>query len=125
MATGTIAKPITDTTKTLTPTITKTSGNSVYVESGASQSGKMVTVYANFLNSGSAVNAGSNSFVGSISGIPLPAVRTTGIGYYGSSIFMSPIETDGSLIIRVLAAQLPSTTNPNNKYGITWTYMTS
>ena len=108
------------TTQSLTPTITKTSGNSSVDSVSAVRYGNVIQVYAKFI-SGNAVSTGNNTFVGTLSGIPLPAISVVGASYIGSSALLSGLDPDGSFVIRVLAAQ--KTASSTSTFGLSWTYI--
>lgn len=70
----------------------------------------------------SAVSAGSNLFVGSITtASDIPKLYATGSGFYSSSAGILQIETTGDIKIRVVGSQLSA----NSHMWITVTYFVS
>lgn len=110
-----------ETTQTLTPTVTKTSGNSSIQASQAVKCGNIVQFELELRPTGT-TNAGSNIFVGTLSDIPLPAIPSNGSGYMGSSAFIGSLDPDGLITIRVLAANRASATT---NFMVRWTYICS
>lgn len=108
-----------ESTVTLTPTVTKSSGSSVIDGASAVRYGNIIQLSISFHATGT-TNTGSNIFEGSLSGIPLPAVGTNGSGYYGTTTLTGSIDTDGTIVIRVTSANRASSTNVAN---VRWTYI--
>jgi hypothetical protein len=62
------------------------------------------------IKGGSAVSAGSNGIVGTLSGGPLPAkinggtqdITTSGVCYYGVSALVGTLTSSGSFVLRLL-----------------------
>lgn len=106
-------------TTILSPSVTRSSGASEVDEVSAVRYGNIVQLSISLHATGS-TNAGSNIFEGSLSGIPLPAVGTSGSGYYGTSTLTGSIETDGTITIRVTAANRASS---SNVASVRWTYI--
>ena len=100
MASGTIH---TTKNETLSPTLTKTSGNSAVSSISAVRTGNVVSISITFTN-GSQTSAGSNSFVGTLSGVPFPANSGNGVGYYGSTFFAYSVTSNGALTERVITS---------------------
>ena len=105
----------------LNPSISRTSGPSSVSSVYAVRYGNVICLIIRFVSGNSAVSTGSNSFVGEISGIPLPASTVVGAGYMGSTAFMGGLGEDGAITIRVLAANKSASTT--STYGISWTYI--
>ena len=99
MASGTIKQM-----ETLTPTVARTSGATVQSAS-AVQTGHFVQVTIEFKNGSTSTAAGSNGFVGTISGIPLPGGNTIGASYNGGAGLMLLVDPTGGLTLRVIAEQ--------------------
>lgn len=98
------------TTKTITPTITASTG--VLVSSACKKYGNVVHLRLTFRN-GTATAAGGNAFVATING-PIPDVTAVGIGYYSSSALVLQITDTGAINVRVIGAQLPAMTSSNS-----------
>lgn len=86
---------------TYTPTVVKTSGNSSFYSGAAVECSGACTLSLTFTN-GNDTSAGGNSFVGNVSGVPLPYSESVGIGYYGTHVFGFAVRPDGSFTVRVL-----------------------
>lgn len=88
----------------------KTSGNwSIGSDDGvyrikAYRMGNLIQMTIAFHGNGSAVSSGSNGFVGTISGGPLPVSQITLNGFYSSSILAATLDTDGSITARPFSA---------------------
>lgn len=108
-----------ESTVTLTPTVTKTSGNSSIQGSAAVRYGNVVQFELELRPTGT-TNTGSNMFVGTVSNIPLPAIPSNGSGYMGSSAFIAELTTDGDITVRVLAANRASA---SSNCMVRWTYI--
>lgn len=93
---------------TYTPVVSKTSGNSSYYSGTAAKSGNICSLSLTFQN-GSDTAAGGNSFVGSLSDVPLPYGESVGLGYYATHVFGFAVRPDGTFTVRVLA-------NPSGGY---------
>jgi hypothetical protein len=107
------------TTVPVTPTLTKTSGNSSVYSVDASVYGKMVTLWIIF-NSGNAVNSGQDAFVGTLSGVGLPVRECMGSGYYQGTPLMVNLKTNGTLTVRVTAVTKAS---GSGLYGVSVNYI--
>lgn len=94
-------------TTILTPTVTKTSGNTSIDSISAVRFGNVVQVLFGFKFTGT-VNAGSDAFVGTISDVPLPALDAHGVGYFSNSALVTKIETDGTMTIRIVGGNRSS-----------------
>ena len=119
MASGTIPNSVTE--SSYTPSVSKTSGASSYDSGAASSYGKVVNLSLTFSVGNTAVAAGSNTFVGTVSGVPLPFDHAVGVGYYSSTCLMANLESNGSLTVRVLAAQKPAASV--GSFEITFLYL--
>ena len=95
------------TVKALTPIVTQTSGNTSIESAEAVRYGKVVQFGFNFLFTGT-TNAGSNAFVGTVSGIPLPVLPAMGIGYFSNSANIAALDPDGTFTIRVVGGNRTS-----------------
>lgn len=104
----------------LSPVITRTSGNSSVKEVFAFQYGKVVQIYITFY-SGDSVSAGSNSFEGTITGIPKPKANPIGAGFLSTSAMLGYIGKTGVIQVRVLAATKGSSST--NTYGMNFVYV--
>lgn len=94
----------------LSPIVTKTSGNSVVQEFLAFRSGHIVQITFTFQNSGGKTTAGTDSFFGTVTGIPIPNDSVMGNAYYGSSILIPRLTKNGEFNIRVTGADLAQQT---------------
>lgn len=104
-------------------TFTKTSGawnadTTLY----AYRTGKFVSIRLRLAGTGTQVNAGSDAFVGTISGGPMPLVETHDINFAGSSAIVSRLATNGSITTRVLASNL--TVTSSNGVVLTFNFLT-
>lgn len=106
-------------TTILTPIVTKTSGNSSIEGSAAVKYGNTIQFQLELMPTAT-TNAGSNVFVGTLSNIPLPAIPTNGCSYMGSCAFVGSLDPDGTITIRVLAANRASSTT---HFHVRWTYI--
>lgn len=88
-----------------TGTATKSSGNGTMTAVSYSKYGNVVTLTLTFNNSGSATSAGSNIWVGTISGVSLPKTYGSGSGYFSTSGYMAELDSSGNLTIRVIGGQ--------------------
>ena len=99
MATGTIQG-----VKQLSPTITKTSGCFTVNSVTAYQYGHIVQIYVVFDKQSATGSKGTDVFVGTISGIPLPKVEAIRIaGYSGERMLTLTIKNDGAISVRTNA----------------------
>ena len=92
-------------------TITKTSGNWKVNEISAVRCGNVVHMRVEMSGNGSSVSAGSNGFVGTLLGGPLPVLTIKLIGFYNSCPIMMNIEPDGALAARVTATSVTVTSS--------------
>lgn len=99
--------------KQLTPTLTRSAGNSAVEYVHAYQYGRLIFMEVNFNKTGQTAT-GSNFFDGTLSGIPLPRTATNMTGFSGKSTFTMLIETNGNVKVRVTAAD--TTTGSYNNY---------
>ena len=90
-------------TEEFTPTVTKTSGNSSLKSISGSRSGNVVTISVTFTN-GAQTAAGSNSFDGTISNVPLPVDTANGVGFYSATFFCITITSTGTFRSRVIVS---------------------
>lgn len=97
--------------KALTYTSSKSSGNWYINSITAIRSGSTVSMVVSLKGNGSAVSAGSNAFVGSLSGGPLPALSTRFVTYNASSIITCALEPNGAFTVRVSAASITISRN--------------
>lgn len=93
-----VAKPVQCTS--LTPTITQTSGSSSLSSSSFFRSGNVCQLSVRIVLS-SAVSSGSNAFVGTVSGIPMPLNYVTAVEYTGRDAYVFTLNTAGNLTVRV------------------------
>lgn len=94
----------------LSPTLSKTSGNSTVKTIQAWQSGKVIQLFVDFNKTGT-TSTGSNFFEGTLSGIPLPiASKTFMAAYSATSTLTMGISSAGTVIVRVTAANTASGT---------------
>lgn len=84
-------------------TITKTSGNANFEEVKAHRCGNVITMQIMLRGAGSTWTAGSNIFVGTVTG-PLPTVAVNGCGYYDNACFIARISNSGGITFRWLVA---------------------
>lgn len=117
MATSSISRPGAVENISSLYTLTKSSGNLSVNSLTAYRSGKMVFIsLSGTLSAG--VSAGSNMFVGTFSGGPLPTIDTCPLaGYAGGLGLAAYVQTDGTLTLRVLGTGTfggASTTVPAN-----------
>lgn len=82
-------------------TITKTSGNANFEEVKAHRCGNVITMQIMLRGAGSTWTAGSNIFVGTITGA-LPTVAVNGCGYYDNACFIARISNSGGITFRWL-----------------------
>jgi len=94
-------------TEALTPTVTQTSGNTSIEGAEAVRYGNVIQFNFNFLFTGT-TNAGSNAFVGTVSGIPLPALPAMGVGYFSNSALIGSVDPDGTMTVRVVGGNRSS-----------------
>ena len=94
-------------TETLSPTVSKTSGNTSIDSAEAVRYGNVIHFNFNFLFTGT-TNAGSNAFVGTVSGIPLPAIPQNGAGFFSNSALIGALDSDGIMTIRVVGGNRSS-----------------
>lgn len=91
-------------------TFTKTSGTwNADATLYAYRMGNFVSIRLRLAGTGTQVNAGSDAFVGTISGGPTPLVETHDINFAGASAIVSRLGTNGSITTRVLASSLTVT----------------
>lgn len=95
---ATMATPVPCTS--LTPTITQTSGSSSLSSSSFFRSGNVCQLSVRIVLS-SAVSSGSNAFVGTVSGIPMPLNHVTAVEYTGRDAYVFTLNTSGSLTVHV------------------------
>ncbi len=105
-------------------TITKSSGNgNITGTPSYAKYGNIIQLFFQFDSSGGSTSAGSNVFVGSISGISLPQqAEVAGTGYYGSSGYVAIVKSNGDLTIRVISSSLATSNDP---HGMSITYICS
>lgn len=103
----------------LNPIVTKSEGLASVESVEAYQYGKLIMIFFNFSKASGTVNAGSNAFVGTLSGIPLPLVSGVNVnGFAGSTELSMLIESSGAMRLRVLAAASASgAVNPWATFG--------
>lgn len=104
-------------------TLSKTSGNWKLNEIEAVRSGNVIHIRIAMSGNGSSVSAGSNGFVGTLSGGPLPALSIKLIAYYNNCPIMMNIEPDGSVTARVTATSVTVTTT--GTLALTGTFITN
>lgn len=106
----------------LTPTVTRTSGVSSFDSGEAWRSGHTVFLKLAFKSGNSSVSTGNNTFVGTLSGVPLPPTGAIGLGYIGSTVLIGNLAADGALTVRVAGAAKAASSS--NVFGISWTFLT-
>lgn len=104
--------------KTVTPTLTRTSGGSCTV--AMRQYGKIVFVSVSATTSGT-VSAGGNIYVGTLSNFPAPIFNTIGIAYYDGRAVAVQIQTNGTITVR----NLISSAGSGQTSQTSWCYMTA
>lgn len=82
-------------------TITKTSGNANLAEVKAHRCGNVIIMQIMLRGAGSNWTAGSNIFVGTVTGA-LPTVAVNGCGYYDNACFIARLNNSGSITFRWL-----------------------
>lgn len=102
--------------------ITKSSGEWTVDSYTAYKSGNIVTLYIKFKGSGNIVNAGSNAFQGSVSGVT-PILLSSGCSYISSSAIVAGLWTSGGITLRVTGASV--TLGSTNYAEFTITFMTN
>lgn len=106
-------------------TFTKSSGNWTVLSYNAYRCGNVIHFGIKFKGNGSAVSSGSNGWVGTVSGGPLPVYETKILGFYSGGICMFNIATDGggtSTIARVCGGT-SITLNANSAMGLSGTFI--
>ena len=100
--------------------ITKSSGSDTVNSSSctAYRSGNLIQIGFSFTSTAT-VSAGSNSFVGTLSGIPLPIHGINIHGYQGDSIIAIHISTTGGITARVVGGDKGS----SGGFGCTGVYI--
>lgn len=109
------------TVEVLTPTVTKTSGASSVSSVYAVRYGNVVFCMIRFNSGNSSVSTGSNTFVGTITDLPLPKETVTGASYIGSTVLLGGLNNEGTITVRVAAANKSASTTAT--FGINWTYV--
>lgn len=104
-------------------TITKTSGNWKVTKIDAVRSGNTIHMRIEMSGNGSSVSAGSNGFVGTLSGGPLPALSVKLIAYYNNCPILMNIEPGGGITARVTATSVTVTTT--GSMALTGTFITN
>ena len=107
----------------ITPAVTRTSGVSSFDSGEAWRAGHTVFLRLAFKSGNSSVSTGSNAFVGTLSGVPLPPTGAIGLGYLGSTVLIGNLGSDGALTIRVAGSNKAASSS--NVFGVSWTYLTS
>lgn len=104
-----------------TPSITKTSGASDVSSSSFRRSGNVCQLSVRLVLS-SAVSSGSNAFVGTVSGIPLPINYVTAVEYTGRDVYVFTLNTSGDLTVHVTGPDsAPASSAPTG----TFVYLTN
>ena len=99
--------------------VTKSGGSCTLLSSTYAKYGNVVHLNIR-IKATAQVNVGSNVFTGTISNTSLrPRYEAVGAGYNGSTSFLSAIQTDGGVSIRVLGANCTS----GKEMGIQYTYI--
>jgi hypothetical protein len=106
-------------TETLSPTVSQTSGNTSIEGAEAVRYGNVVLFNFDFKFTGT-TNAGSNCFVGSVSGLPSPALPAQGTGYFSNSALIAALDPDFTFTIRVIGGNRSSS---NTKASIRLVYI--
>ena len=83
---------------------TKTSGNWSVSGITAYRCGNVIQMQIAFKGNGNSVSAGSNAFVGTISGGPLPIIGGHGVSFISSSCIIVQVASDGGVTVRVTGA---------------------
>lgn len=86
-----------------TVTLTKTSGTWTAGSVWCSKWGAVVSIEIQVKGTGAQVAAGTDGFVGKISGVALPKTDLTLIGYTGSTTLLGWLDTSGKVTIRASA----------------------
>lgn len=84
----------------ITPTITKTSGNATVNSSAFTREGRVCQLYVRFSLSATA-SPGDNIFTGTISGIPFPIWTINAVDYTGVDIYTTTLSASGSLTVHL------------------------
>lgn len=104
-----------------TPSITKTSGASDVSSSSFRRSGNVCQLSLRLVLS-SAVSSGSNAFVGTVSGIPLPINYVTAVEYTGRDVYVFTLNKSGGLTVHVTGPDsAPASSAPTG----TFVYLTN
>ena len=107
-------------------TFTRTSGNWSMVGNGYTvvyRSGNVIHMSLCFNGNGSSVSSGSNGFVGTMSGGPLPITRAMLFGWFSGSTLMCDVEPDGTITARPYTAAC--TLSSGSRGYITGTFICS
>lgn len=91
--------------------ISKTSGNWKVNDISAFRMGNVVHIVITFGGNGSAVSAGSNGFVGTITNGPKPVLATKLVAFYNNAPIVLNINPDGAIAARVTAVSVTITTS--------------
>ena len=83
-------------------TITKTSGAWSVASFAAYKSGSLIYIRIRYSGSGTQVNGGSDSFVGTVSSPYLPVVDSFGQGFAGNTLFLQQMGNDGNIKVRLI-----------------------
>ena len=103
--------------------ITKTGGAWDATNINAYRMGNAVYLRIRLKGSGATVNVGSNGFTGTLSGGPLPLYEIGGANIAGSSGIINKVQSDGSVISRVIGAAM--TMDSNNATILAVTFLTA
>lgn len=105
-----------------TPTVTLTKSSGVWTAGTVTckKWGRLVQLMVQVKGAGTQVAAGTDGFVGKISGVAFPAVDMTLIGYTGSTMLMGWLDGSGNISIR--ASALTQVASGNGLY-VTGTYL--
>lgn len=85
---------------TVTPTVTKTSGDSSVNACTFTREGRVCQLYLRFQLTANA-NPGSNVFVGTISGIPMPIWTINAVDYTGVNVYTATLASSGVITIHL------------------------
>lgn len=106
-------------------TITKTSGNWTIVSYNAYRCGNIVHFGIKFKGNGNAVSSGSNGFVGTVSGGPLPVYEAKISGFYsgGWGCFNIANNADGGGCLARVCGGTSITLSSSSAFGLSGTFI--
>jgi phage minor structural protein len=101
-------------------TATKSSGNGNVTSANYVRASNTIQLDITFNTSGGSTSVGSNVWVGTLSDIPLPKALISGCGFYGSTMYVGTLETNGTFTIRALGS---TSAQNSNDHVISFTYI--